>query len=101
MKLGHPKSILGVSLNGKKYWCVLDERYNSQAVHDSFHVIYARKLKMPKTAKANSAVVWNYGSNMGVYTALEIHNKRRKECNLKLAKDPRGSKEAKRAISKD
>ena len=88
------------SLNGKKYLCVLDEHYNSQAVYDSFHVIYARKLKMPKTAKSSSAVVWNYGANMGTYTALEIHNKRRKECKLKLAKDLEEAKKQNEQLAK-
>ena len=86
-------------LNGKKYLCVREGHYSD--INDTFHIKNARKLKMPKTGKPiNSAVVWYHARSLGTYTALELHNKNRKENDLKIAKDLEEAKEQNKKLSK-
>ena len=86
-------------INDKKYLCVREGHYSD--IHDTFHMINARKLKMPKAGKpVNSAVVWSFARNIGTYTALDLHNKNRKENNLKPAKDLEEAKEQNKRLSK-
>ena len=86
-------------INDKKYLCVREGHYSD--IHDTFHIKNARKLKMPKTGKPiNSAVVWYHARSLGTYTALELHNKNRKENDLKIAKDLEEAKEQNKKLSK-
>jgi len=87
-------------LNGKKYLCVREDT-DMGLLNAWFTVKKARNLKMPKKGqKQNCAVVWFNARNIGTFTALQFHNKVRKDNDLKLAKDLAEAKKQNAKIAK-
>lgn len=87
-------------LNDKKYLCVREDA-DMGLLNASFTVKQARNLKFPKKGgKQNCAVVWFNARNIGTFTALQFHNKVRKDNDLKLAKDLAEAKKQNAKIAK-